>query len=337
MPLVPPTRAPSLATATPPSPSTTTCIARPLFARQHGLSIVAFNSLKLRLDYKDLEDDWEQAVCEFAKHDVLVLSEVRASDKLYRQRVLKLLDMLNSVEQGVWSHAISEACGPGIPEIHALFVKSPVHIMAVDTISTIDGLPMDHAPIVATLEDQRFMGELRKVNIVGVHFPPTGDRRRRAARDAQIARLLSQYPSQAKLRLNQPFTNQASKETKRVNNYVCHIVCGDFNADSHELRELGADTSGWDIQLGSVRTSSGGNAYDNFLVSRDAKDHVTLGSMVLDLAQYANFSRSEQGLSDHAPIVLRVIEVPRAAPTPRRRRPSLTTVVADANALPLSP
>jgi endonuclease/exonuclease/phosphatase family metal-dependent hydrolase len=181
------------------------------------------------------------------------------------------------------------------------------------------------------------MGELRKVNIVGVHFPPTGDKLRRAARDTQIARLLSQYTSQAKLRLNQPFTNQASKETKRVNNYVCHIVCGDFNADSHELRELGADASGWDIQLGSVRTSSGGKAYDNFLVSRDAKDHATLGSMVLDLAQYANFSRSEQGLSDHAPIVLRVTEVPRATPTPRRRRPSLTTAVADAKALPLSP
>lgn len=305
---------------TPPTPptATTTRTARPLFASQHELSIVAFNSLKLRIDRKDLRDDWTEAAREFATHDVLVLSEVRASDKLYKERVLKLLDMLNFVGQGEWTHAISEPCGPGVPEIHALFVKKPIRITAVDTLHTIDGLSMDHAPIVATIEDQRFMGELRKVNIVGVHFPPLGNRERRTARNAQITRLLSQYPDQAKLRLNQPFGNKGSRETKRANNYVCHIVCGDFNADSHELRDLGADASGWDIQLGSVRTSCGGKAYDNFLVSRDAKDHTTLGSKVMDLTQYANFSRREQGLSDHAPIVLRVTEVPRTAPAGSR-------------------
>tara|TARA_Y100000768_G_scaffold360441_1_gene317673 strand:+ start:979 stop:2319 length:1341 start_codon:yes stop_codon:yes gene_type:complete len=314
------TAATTTAAAMPPTPftNTTTRIVRPLFAIQHEISIVAFNSLKLRIDHKDLQDDWIGAAREFATHDVLVLSEVRASDKLYKERVLKLLDMLNGVGQGEWTHAISEPCGPGVPEIHALFVKKPIQITAVDTLHTIDGLSMDHAPIVATIEDQRFMGELRKVNIVGVHFPPLGNRERRTARNAQIARLLSQYPGQAKLRLNQPFGNKGSRETKRANDYVCHIVCGDFNADSHELRDLGADANGWDIQLGSVRTSCGGKAYDNFLVSRDAKDHTTLGTKVMDLTQYANFSRREQGLSDHAPIVLRVTEVPRTAPTGSR-------------------
>ena len=55
---------------------------------------------------------------------------------------------------------------------------------------------------------------------------------------------------------------------------------------------MGADKNGWDIQLGGVPTSAGGNSYDNFLVSRESKDvHVTLGVEVLDLADYANFSR----------------------------------------------
>jgi hypothetical protein len=292
---------------------------------------VAFNSLKLRLD-SQLES-WQIAIDTFAKHDVILLSEVPGSAALYRARVLKMLELLNK-DGADWSVESSHPSGPGVnrclepphhnpdtacshlrrcafwhasasstragnPEVHVIFAKKPVRICAVGTIAEICGVSMDHAPIVATLEDTRFLGEVRKLNIVGVHAPPQGDSKRRSSRDEQISVLLRDYPRLSQLRLQQPFTSKAARELRKRHNHVAHVICGDFNADALELRELGADTNGWDIQLGSVRTSSGGRSYDNFLVNRDAKDHFTLGARVLDLAEPANFAKGVQGISDH--------------------------------------
>lgn len=297
------------------------CGAGSSFAEAHEIHIVAFNSLKLRLDHPDLEGQWHDAVLEFARYDVVLLSEVRASDKLWRKRALLLLEMLAHASESQWQLQPSEPSGPGAPEVHVLLVKQPVRIVDFQTVSRIGAVQMDHAPLVATLEDPRFVGELRRVNVASVHFPPRSAGRR-AARDAQIAAFLGYYAAEAAARLGQPLSNQAAKETKKKAPYVAHVIGGDFNADANELRELGAEKHGFEVQLGCVRTSSGGKAYDNFLVARDGKDHLTLGSRVLDLRQYANFSRGQQGLSDHAPIALRLQEVPREPQSPAERAAS---------------
>ena len=112
------------------------------------------------------------------------------------------------------------------------------------------------------------------------------------------------------LRLGLPFSNQAAKETRQKRPYTAHIVAGDFNASATELRNLGAEGYGWEMVFGNLRTSSGGKAYDNFLINRDAKDHLMLSSHIYDLTRFANFAKGEQGISDHAPIVLSLHEQP---------------------------
>lgn len=297
----------------PPSPP------KALFQMQHSLSLVSWNSLKLRIEKEELADAFEQLADEFAKHDVIHLSEVRAAPR-YRHRIDTLLSMLNARSgDGAWSYVISEPSGPGAEEVHVLYVKAPVKVVASGTLHAIGGVQMDHAPLVATIEDRRFGGELRKLNFVGVHMPPGGDSNRRSARDEQARALLKYYALQTSLRLHQPFTTRGARDAGRKNNCVAHLVCGDFNASALELRELGADTHGWSLALGSVRTSSGGANYDNFAVNRDAADHLTVGARVLALAAHANFARGIDGVSDHSPIVLTLTEVPRRPPPPRRK------------------
>lgn len=289
---------------------------KPAFRQAHELNVVCFNALKLRLDREELQEQWDAAILEFSGYDLLLLSEVRASDKLFRDRAQCLLKMLNDQVEDPkgphWSMHVSEPSGPGAPEVHLALARGPLKVVGVSTLSTIDGLSMDHAPMVVSLEDARFVGELRRFNFVSVHMPPKSTKERRGQRDAQIAKLLQFYSSQSDLRHHAPFTNQAARETRKKAPYVAHVVGGDWNADAKELRELGADTHGWEVLLGSVRTSSGGKSYDNWLINRDAKDHLTTGVHVLDLRQYANFSRGQQGISDHAPIALRLTEVPRS-------------------------
>jgi endonuclease/exonuclease/phosphatase family metal-dependent hydrolase len=319
----PPSKAPAAAEAPAPSeasaelrtPTSKAAVRKPLFKQAHELNVVCFNALKLRLDREELQEQWDAAVLEFSGYDLLLLSEVRASDKLFRERAQFLLKMLNNQIEDAsgprWNMHVSEPSGPGAPEVHLALARDPLKVVGVSTLSAVDGLAMDHAPMVVSVEDARFVGELRRFNFVSVHMPPKSTKERRGQRDAQIAKLLKCYPSQSELRHHAPFTNQAARETRKKAPYVAHVIGGDWNADAKELKELGADTHGWEVLLGSVRTSSGGKSYDNWLINSDAKDHLTTGVHVLDLQQYANFSRGQQGISDHAPIALRLTEVPR--------------------------
>lgn len=284
---------------------------RPVFQDAHEINIIAFNSLKLRLDHEDLKDEWDAAVLEFAKYDVLMLSEVRAGDRHYKTRVLRLIEMLDDCTDDRWTWRMSE---PSNGEVHLLVVKRPIDIVAVTTLHRIESQGLDYAPLVAWIDDLRFAGELRRFCLTSLHAPPNSGSARRSQRDAQLGKLISAYPIEASLRFNLPFTDQAAKEMgkKSAHPYVAHIIAGDFNASASELRELGAEKHGFEIVFGNVRTSSGGKAYDNFLVNRDCKNHLTLGADVLNLARFANFSRGQQGLSDHAPVALRLTEMPRA-------------------------
>lgn len=315
-------------------PAVSARLVRPVFRDQHELNIVAFNSLKLRLDRDELEDDWDAAILEFSKYDVLMLSEVRASDKLFKARAQRLVEMLNDCTDERWTVTVSEPSGPGAKEVHLIIAKAPVDVVAFGTLAEMDGQAMDHAPLVATLQDRRFVGELRRINLVSVHMPPKTSKDRRSARDAQIRKLTSMYVAEAKCRLGAAFSNQAAKETRKKNPYTAHIVGGDFNADAKELRELDVERHGWELQLGSVRTSSGGKSYDNWLINRDCKDHLTVGADVLDLSQFANFSKGQQGISDHAPITLRIKEIPRfAPPAPAKTRAEMRKTREDTGAV----
>ena len=303
---------PPPASPSPPPPSPP----KALFQMQHSLSMVSWNALKLRIEKEELADAWDELADELAKHDVIHLSEVRAAPQ-YRFRIDAFLSMLNA-RGGEWSCTFSQPSGPGVEEMHVLFVKTPIKVLAWSTLHAVGGVALCHAPLVATLEDCRLQGQLRKMNVICVHMPPS-DSRRRPARDAQIRTLLTQYPIQASLRLQRPYTTKGARDEGRLNNCTAHIVCGDFNASALELRELGADAHGWNLMLGSVRTASGGASYDNFLIGRDALDHVTAGARVLALSTHANFAKGEDGVSDHSPIVLTLTEVPRRPPPPRRK------------------
>lgn len=328
-----PAAPPELTADPPPDALSTPAIRTPVFRAAHEINLIAFNALKLRLDRKELQDEWDAAVLEFSKYDILMLSEVRASDKLFKARAERLVEMLNDCTEHQWVYKSSEPSGPGVKEVHLVIVKRPISIAAVATLVELDGWPMDHAPIVATLDDPRFLGELRRINVVSVHMPPKSNRERRAQRDAQVRKLTSYYASHAGTRLDTPFSNKGAKDTHKQTPYVAHFIGGDFNADAKELRELGVESHGWEVQLGSVRTSSGGKSYDNWLVNRDCKDHLTVGADILDLTQYANFSRGQQGLSDHAPVTLRIREVPRMqAPVPSKTRAEMRKQLAHAPA-----
>lgn len=281
-----------------------------VFCEGHSISIVAFNSLKLRLDHPDLKEDWDCAVLEFAKHDVLVLSEVRAGDRHLRTRVYRLIEMLEDCTDNQWAWQMSD---PSNGEVHLLIVKRPIDIVKVSTVHAIEGVRLDYAPLVAHIDDLRFAGKLRRFCVTSVHAPPNSGAVRRSQRDAQVSKLLASYPVQADLRLGLPFTNKAAAETRQEHAHVAHILCGDFNASAAELCELGSERHGWNTVFGNLGTSAGGRAYDNFLVNRDAKDHLMLSSHIYQLARFANFSKGEQGLSDHAPIVLTLSELPPRA------------------------
>jgi hypothetical protein len=88
--------------------------------------------------------------------------------------------------------------------------------------------------------------------------------------------------------------------------FATHVVCGDFNAHPGQH----ASQHGWTTLLSkAVTTSSGGKAYDNFVVNADADQTFFAHSSVLVLAEVKNSRLGKPGLSDHDPIALTLTEV----------------------------
>jgi len=273
------------------------------FVKRHEIRVMFFNSLKLRTTNTGLAAQWAAIVGVFASFDVLVVTEVPASEKNFLERTQALRAMLESHSEAKWTQAVSEPCGPGNAEVHIVYAKNPIEIVANTTIKKAGGTDLQRWPLVACIRDTRFQNGLTEFVLTGVHMPPAD---RRFDRDAQIKSLVSAYPTESALRLDRPFTLKGAKDARKAP--VAHIVAGDFNTWPG-AEEYGATRNGWTAALGAkVPTSVGGSAFDNFLFSSWLSDYCVVNSEILELTLLQNSRKGTIGVSDHSPILLRVSE-----------------------------
>lgn len=268
-----------------------------IFKHKHSLTFIAFNAFKLRLDNEALADDFNELAAAFAEADVISISEVAAGTQKTISRATQFKGMLES-NGASWSMATSDPSGPGNPEVHLILAKAPVRIVRWATTSTAGGVPLDHAPITALLEDARF-GLFSQFVVTSVHFPPES---RAKSRDAQIASFFQSYATQAAMRCETPFSEAGAKDARRK--LPVHIVSGDFNTwPGHERLSLAS--KGYYVALGEhISTTSGNKCLDNFVLSAHTRNYFSLSCRVMEFQTPHNSHKGVVGLSDHSPITL---------------------------------
>jgi len=293
-----------------------------LLKKRHKLRVVAFNSLKLRLNAAALKDDWPLLMKTFSQFDVILVSEVPAEPSVKQLEntraygMKSLLDMYSHEIGGKgedeaiedrWQMAVSRPSGPGNLEVHTAFVKRPVELVRFCTNLDAGGLALDHAPLCCVVKDDRFEStDSQTWAFSSVHFPPKARHRQR---DEQLKAFLGAYSTSADFRAGTPLTKKGAKDAKVP--AVHHIVAGDYNcfpdADEFQLKSHGFAPP----LLGrSISTSAGGCAYDNFIVSLDTEASFGLNKTVLELNTHARPSNGTEGVSDHSPILLSIHEMP---------------------------
>lgn len=233
-----------------------------VFAKLPGVSVIAFNILKLQRCTAGTPSMWQQLMAEMAQHDVVMLTEVPASDAAYTERVLWFLSVLNKLSKtdsndAPWTHAVSDPANVvsvkpdsdedeeadandgakckvrakpgGNKEVHVCFAKAPVTIKKHWTwkeATNVDGgcVPLDWAPLTAALE----VGHVRSLPaptmlVTMVHMPPAA---RRQNRDEQLKALLRSYATRARGVYGYAMTKQGAKESGKR---AVHLIAGDFN------------------------------------------------------------------------------------------------------------
>ena len=289
-------RSPAPAPAPAPASAAAASGAGVLAERADSVLIYSFNALKLRIDAEDLQGEWEGLLLIFARADVVVMQEVPAETAVRVRRVQRVLQRLKDASGSEWTVTLSAASGPGPLEVHALFCKAPLTVDRSTTLATAAACTLAHAPLVVALRG----GALRDMELVltSVHLPPKAKERQR---DAQLRSLCDLYRTSACARLSTPLTDEGAKSARRAP--TVHVLAGDWNlALAHEAaRPLVGD--GFDVLLGTgAKTTSGRQQFDNFLVSRNTRNHFEIGSGVLRLSRLQNLSQGVRGLSDHSPI-----------------------------------
>lgn len=268
-----------------------------VFKTQSSLKLVFFNALKLRVDRPDLLEDWRELFDALAETDMLLMSEVNAGRGLLKKRLVVAIAMLRKASQCNWEVTLSDPSGPGPLEVHALFTRDTVRVLAHHTLFAVGDFKMDHAPLVALVEDLR---SKRKLVVTSVHMPPES---RRTKRDAQILRLLRCYREKANVRLDTPFTEKGARDAHT--DAVGHVIAGDWNTFPGNSIYF-ADHMGYDVLFGkNTSTTSGGRAFDNILISKDTRHMFTsVSTQVLKLNRMQNSSAGTIAVSDHCPVLL---------------------------------
>ena len=272
-----------------------------LFAQQAQLSIVAFNIRKLQANIEGTAPMFQALMKEMSEHDVIMLTEVPASDKAYRERVLWFLSVLNTlsgaVEKPVWTLAVSEPSNAvslteervksdkpvsprsgGNKEIHVCFAKAPVVIKRNWTWKTItsSGSGLDWAPLTVALDVSHVKSMPEKTMLLTMlHMPPASRERQR---DVQLKAVIAGYAERARLEYGYPMTIKGAKDARKER--AVHVLAGDFNVHpgvTEDGTEDGKETyglkaGGWAPALFGplTATSSGGKAYDNILVDAES-------------------------------------------------------------------
>ena len=279
-----------------------------VFKQRHELRVASFNSLKLRTEKLGLEEQWLMLIATLSTFDVVIVQEVPAEmsiKNVEKKRAYLLKSAFEHHSGDEWQIVLSEPCGPGNLEVHVALVRKPIELVSSCTNRTACGVPLDHAPLTFKIFDDRFEFAGDKTWVISsVHFPPKS---RAKDRDVQINAFLKEYERESAFRLDTPFTQKGAKDARRST--VHHLVAGDFNAyaGDYDLQKYGFAE---DPLLGeNVSTSVGGQNYDNFIISKYADTKFTFGSDVLELEMPANFSKGEDGVSDHHPVVMRIKDV----------------------------
>jgi len=270
-----------------------------IFKKRQVVRICAFNSLKLRLEKEGLEEDWEELLFEFADMDVLLISEVRASKALFQKRALQMVAILEKRSGRKWVMSVSEASGPGIPEVHIVLAKHPIEMLKSLSLVEINNVKMAHAPHVVMIDPYPDSNDLPRMVVTSVHLPPEG---KRPERDLQITKLINTYAEESSVRLDTPFTDRGAKDARQ--RPVVHIIGGDFNAWVGDP-VYGVEKNGFEYVFGKhTDTTAGGRAFDNFVMSENTRNHYSVSARVLEFARPQNSARGQIGLSDHSPVLL---------------------------------
>lgn len=283
-------------TVAPPNTSTR------IFKERHELHIASFNSLKLRTTKLGLEDQWLMLIATLSTFDIVLVQEVPSEGAIRdveKTRAYYLKKAFEHHSGDEWTIVLSEPCGPGNLEVHVALVRKPIEVIASCTNRTACGVPLDHAPLTIKIKDTRFKAEGDQTWVLtSVHFPP---KTRSKERDVQIHAFLKDYSRQAAFRLDTPLTEKGAKDARRAT--VHHLVCGDFNCFPGEF---GLDGHGFAPPLlgEHISTSSGGCAYDNFLMSKFGANKFSVDRDVLELSM--PFLKDQDGLSDHSPVVVKI-------------------------------
>ena len=235
----------------------------PIFDLPPGISIISFNIRKLRNMTSGTPAMWQQLMAEMATHDVIMLTEVPASEKLYQDRVGWFEQTLNILsrtpnDDAPWTHVASEpsnvvssalsddeepgdtnagACraklnddGRGNKEVHVCFVKKPIEIKKSWTWKVVQREEkcqvLDWAPLTVAL-DVGFIRSMPDPTMIltMVHMPPYGRRRQR---DAQLKAMLSSYAERSRDIYGFTMTKQGAKDA-RTKERAVHVIAGDFN------------------------------------------------------------------------------------------------------------
>lgn len=294
-PKAPPTQAESClsepadeATQTPQTTSPTSVADPGIFKVKHKLEFIVFNALKLRVFRDDLKDQFQKLVERFALADVIVMSEVSNLE-----RAKEFLSYLNRF--GEWQLRTSTPSKPS-NEVHAFFVKASIRLIRQVTTMAVGTRDFSHAPFTLLLQDKN----LGRFVVSSVHFPPQS---KAAERDLQIRAFVKAYTEESALRCDTPITEKGAKDAKAA--LPVHMIAGDFNCWPG-APEYGLEERGFTPLLGKhVSTTSGKQAFDNALVTENAKHKFAIASSVLELANPQNSHRGEIGLSDHSPVSFR--------------------------------
>jgi hypothetical protein len=256
-----------------------------------------------------------------ASMDVVVFSEVAATrDQHHRQNEVfcqLLSDFSGNGTQftcvsSAPSRVYSNGEATGQPEVHVVFARDPVKIKSHRTWEgSADGdelVTFDHAPLTVLLEDPRFDESCREIVLTSVHLPP-GSSKRVNARDRQLNAMLSGYPTESGTRLGQAFTQKGHKDAKRKGRHPIHLVTGDFNIYPGGPK-FDVAKHGWAEPLlgAKIATSAGCKQLDNLLVDKESHERFVFSHEVLRFTNFKNARTSTDGVSDHAPIFLKVTQ-----------------------------
>lgn len=321
----------------------------------HVLSIVSWNAKDLVVADVERKDEgdgekaapsrkevfWLSLLRRLATYDVIVLQEVPGSELKTPKRTKQMGEWLARFDSTrKWHCLLSEPSGKdgkksgaGV-DVHAVFYHDAIKVRGAKTLTAIGNVVLDYAPFQVHFHDDRFADKAdRDFVITSLHLPPSD---RRAARDAQLKLLLSSYGAEtSQYRMGQSFAPNGLTPTAPT-----HIICGDFNVfpgamttptDDNDPEEVyGLTRNNFVSKLPKeAATSEGRSHYDNFLIDSVSNHKFLVTESILPL------NREEVRLSDHDPIVLRLMEMRTV--TKKSSRSSSTRSVATARAPSLAP